>query len=70
MNTNALQQAISIAGSQVALGKLINSPQSTIWSWLNRDKKVPAERCLAIQKATNGKITAKELRPDIFGTIE
>jgi len=67
MNTTALKKAIDITGSQAALGQLIGSPQSTITTWLNRDKKVPAERCLAIQEATQGKVTVNDLRPDVFG---
>lgn len=70
----ALQTAIQVAGSQTALAAKLRSytsnhkiRQGHIWCWLNRDKKVPAEYCLAIEQITNGQVTASDLRPDIFG---
>ena len=29
--------------------------------------RVPAERCLEIEKLTNGAVTVHNLRPDVFG---
>ena len=70
----ALQRAIDALGSQGELAKAISTPdkvikQQHIWNWLNRDKKVPAEAVLSIERATA--TTAKpvsrhELRPDIY----
>jgi malate synthase len=38
-----------------------------IWNWLHRDKLVPAEMCIPIEKATGGTVTRYELRPDVYG---
>lgn len=61
---NALQRAIEVAGGQTALAKKIKTSQGHVWAWLNRDKKVPAEYVLPIERATG--ISRHELRPDIY----
>jgi DNA-binding transcriptional regulator YdaS (Cro superfamily) len=66
-NLSALARAIEIAGGQTALARAIECKQAHVWNWLNRDKCVPAEKCRAIEAATNGQVTRYELRPDVFG---
>lgn len=66
MSIEALQKAIDIAGGQSALGRKIRRDQRTIWAWLNTTQKVPAEDVLAVENATEGKISRYELRPDIY----
>lgn len=60
---NALHKAVSIAGSQKALADQIGVVQSAVANWLKRGN-IPAEHCLAIEKATGGQVTRQELRPD------
>lgn len=62
-----LQRAVAIAGGQVALATKLGLKQGHVWWWLHRAKKVPAERCMAIERATGGKVTRYQLRPDVFG---
>jgi len=68
-----LANAIEIVGGQTALAKRITSfsgkriSQGHVWCWLNRDNRVPPEYCFAIEKATDGRVTKSQLRPDIFG---
>lgn len=66
MNKHALKKAISIAGGQGSLAKILGIKQSYVWNWLNRDNKVPAEYVLKIEEAVNGRVTRYELRPDIY----
>lgn len=63
MNT-PIEKAVSLAGSQSELARRVGVRQGYIWKWL-RAGKPPAERVLAIEKATG--ISRHELRPDIFG---
>lgn len=63
----ALQKAVEILGSQTRLAQAIGVRQQNVWSWLNLAKKVPAEYCRAIEKATSGQISKETLRPDVFG---
>ena len=66
MNTSAIEKAISITGSQSELARRIGVRQGTLWKWL-RKGVAPAEHIVAIERATNGKISRYELRPDVFG---
>lgn len=61
-----LQAAITAAGSQKALAKMIGKTQGHVSSWLLR-KKTPAEMCIPIEEAVSGKVTRYDLRPDVFG---
>jgi DNA-binding transcriptional regulator YdaS (Cro superfamily) len=63
-----LQQAINILGTQAKLGAAINSPQPTVAMWLAR-KSVPPEYCADIERATGGKVTRKDLRPNDWQRI-
>lgn len=73
---DGLEKAIELVGGQNPLARAItvaiNTPDKTvkqgrIWQWLHRDGKVPAEYCIAIERATGGAVTRHELRPDIYG---
>lgn len=67
MNTSTLERAIRIAGSQSALARAAGIRQQDIWYYLNRaNGRVPAEKCAAIEKATGGRVTCRDLRPDVF----
>lgn len=46
---------------------MIGRKQGHVGKWLHRDKKVPAELCIAIETAVRGAVTRYELRPDVFG---
>lgn len=63
-----LARAIEIFGSQQALADAlaIRSPSISGWRQAGR---VPAERCAAIEKLTNGQVTRHDLRPDVFGPV-
>ena len=65
MNKNpALQRAVDIMGGQKSLAEAIGVKQQHVWNWLNRDKRIPLERAIAIENATAGQVTAADLRPD------
>ncbi len=62
----ALRKAVSIAGGQASLARVIGSPvkQQHVYAWLNNRRGVPAEYAMAIEDATG--VPALELRPDVF----
>jgi DNA-binding transcriptional regulator YdaS (Cro superfamily) len=66
---SALQVAIESAGGQAALAQLIGVKQQHVWNWLNRGNSVPPEHCAAIEQATSGAVTRRELRPDDWRRI-
>jgi DNA-binding transcriptional regulator YdaS (Cro superfamily) len=49
-----------------ALARTLGVSPGAVWKWRNFDR-IPAERVIAIERATNGLVTRAELRPDLFG---
>lgn len=67
-NLEALKKAIDAVGGQTELAKICNTSQPRIWNWLHRNKKLPAEYVLIIEKATG--VSRSDLRPDLYPVIE
>jgi DNA-binding transcriptional regulator YdaS (Cro superfamily) len=67
-----LRRAVRIVGGQTALARACGGAckQQHVWNWINRDRKVPAEFVLAIERATKGRVTRYQLRPDIYPVTE
>ncbi|WP_411393486.1 transcriptional regulator [Xylella fastidiosa] len=64
---NAIDIAVKEFGSVNALAASLGVRQSAISNWRARGR-VPAERCIVIERVTNGAVSRYQLRPDIFGT--
>ena len=64
MDMTALDRAVQSAGSQQALAQLLGIKPPSVSGWYDR-KRVPAERCIAIEHATG--VSRHQLRPDVFG---
>lgn len=62
-----LERSITICGTQSELARRIGGKVRTghIHYWLRN--KVPSERCIDIERATEGQVSRYELRPDVFG---
>lgn len=58
----ALQQAISIAGSQSALAALLETKQPRVSNWLNRDKNLTPDIAIKIERATG--VSKQKLCPN------
>ena len=61
---NALDRAIEALGGVGKLASAIGLRQNVVSNWRMRGQ-APAERCLAIEKATG--VSRHDLRPDVFG---
>ncbi|HAX8532352.1 TPA: helix-turn-helix domain-containing protein [Escherichia coli] len=64
MMNKTIQKAIDIAGSQKKLADLCGVAQPTVWRWLHGGG-IDARYVMKIVSATNGKIKAAEIRPDL-----
>lgn len=64
MTNKTIQKAIDIAGSQKKLANLCGVAQPTVWRWLHGGG-IDARYVMKIVSATNGKIKAAEIRPDL-----
>lgn len=54
-------------GRQSLLASRLGVTPVLVHQWAQSKRKVPAERCLAIEEASKGDVTRYELRPDVFG---
>lgn len=65
METSAIQRAAQIVGGQSALARKLGlKPQSV--QKMCASGRVPAERVLEIERATDGEVTRSQLRPDLY----
>lgn len=62
MRDTALEKAITAAGGTASLARTINVTPQAISQW----ERVPAERVIAVEEATGGKVTRSDLRPDLY----
>lgn len=64
----SLQRAITILDGQVPLAAALGVVQSAVSGWLKRGS-VPVKYCAAIERATRGEVTRRDLRPDDWQDI-
>lgn len=65
MDSNPIQKAAAIVGSQSALARILQVTPQAVQHWCAKGF-VPAERVVEIERATSGKVTRQELRPDLY----
>lgn len=58
-------RAAEAVGSQAALARLLKVTPSAVNQWATGDRRVPAEQCPAIERATAGAVRCEELRSDV-----
>lgn len=61
---DALNEAVRLAGSQAALGKICGVTQATVSYWINVVKRIPGEHAIPIETATG--VSRQRLRPDLY----
>jgi len=61
---NAIHKAIETVGSQEKLAAQLGIKQPTVSEWARGERPVPVARCIQIERATNGVVSRKDLRPD------
>lgn len=66
---NPTQRAAEHIGSQSLLAKKLGIRQPTVSEWARGERPVPIERCVDIERATNGAVTRRDLRPDDWHRI-
>jgi len=62
---NGLERAIEIVGTQAALANALGVTAQAVNQWVSKGR-IPAERVLEIERATEGKVTRHDLRPDLY----
>lgn len=57
-----LEQAIEAAGGAAELGRYLGITSQAISQWT----RVPADRVIQVERATGGRFTRYDLRPDLY----
>jgi DNA-binding transcriptional regulator YdaS (Cro superfamily) len=65
----AIINACKIAGGTKKLALTLGVSQSAIAQWCSGVRPVPVERCFAIEQATGGAVTRRDLCPDKWHLI-
>jgi DNA-binding transcriptional regulator YdaS (Cro superfamily) len=60
---NQIKRAAEIVGSQRDLANYLGVTPGAVSQWSTAG--VPVERCIDIEKATNGAVRCEDLRPDV-----
>jgi DNA-binding transcriptional regulator YdaS (Cro superfamily) len=66
MKDPALSKAIIAAGGVNSLAKKLGISSQAVSQW----ETAPAERVIAIERATNSQVTRSQLRPDLYPESE
>ncbi|HQS95063.1 MAG: hypothetical protein B7X90_01905 [Novosphingobium sp. 17-62-19] len=61
---SALKVAVNLMGSQDRMARLCGVKQPSVWRWLHRQRRLPAEHVLKVEQATG--VSRHDLRPDIY----
>ncbi|MDN7803135.1 transcriptional regulator [Burkholderia gladioli] len=67
--TIAIRRASEIVGGKSALARLLGVKPPTVQQWSNGARPVAVDRCVAIERATSGAVTRRDLRPDDWRDI-
>ena len=62
----ALSTIVELVGSVNELARLLNVSQPHVSNWIAGRRKIPATKVKILVKLSQGQVTAKDLRPDIF----
>lgn len=64
-----IDTASDCLGSQAALAAVLGVTKAAVHQWKLEGRRVPLEHCFAIEQATNGAVTRRDLRPDDWQRI-
>ncbi len=62
--SSQIETLVSFFGSRTELAKVMSVTPQAIHKWERH--KIPSDRAIQIEQITKGKITVKDLRPDLF----
>lgn len=65
MRNESVISATHVVGGQTKLAVVLGVRGPTVAQWISGVRRVPAERCPDIERATEGRVRCEDLRPDI-----
>lgn len=63
---DSIKAAIKRAGGVQSVASDLGVSVRAVYKWI--DTKVPADRAIQLEQITEGAVTVRELRPDLFET--
>jgi len=70
-DVDALKRAIEVCDNKRSiLARRLNVSWQTIELWLRGKSCITAERAMSIEYVTGGKVTRRDLRPDLWAPME
>lgn len=66
---NPLSRVVDCLGSDAALAALLKISAPAVSQWRKRGTVLKAEYCTAIERATGGQVTRRDLRPNDWQQI-
>ncbi len=60
-----IERAIEKVGSASALAAVLQVSAAAVGQWKSGERRIPAERCPEIERATGGHVRCEDLRPDV-----
>lgn len=66
---HVIDRAARALGSQRALAAVVGVTKAAVWQWKGKGRTVPVGHCVAIERATSGAVTRRDLRPDDWHLI-
>lgn len=63
-----LADYLSAPGAKAALARLLGVTPVQVTHWAAEKRRVPASRCIDIERVTGGLVKCEELRPDMDWT--
>lgn len=67
MNIDSVLASMGISSAQLA--REIKTSPAVVYQWRKGLRPVPIERCAAIERATAGAVSRRDLRPDDWADI-
>ncbi len=62
---SSLARAVQIMGGPSAAARALGVTPQAVSFWLNGQRSLSAEQCIAIERETAGAVKVEELRPDV-----
>ena len=63
MGMNQIQKACSFVGGQANLSRTLGVTAAAVNQWAKGLRPIPVRHCTAIERATGGQVTRRDLRP-------
>jgi len=65
----AIEKACKAAGGGANLARALGISSSAVSQWVKGSRPVPVDRMAAIERATGGVVTRRDLRPDDWAEV-